>query len=609
MIPNKVIADHVASISKFIANKLYKFGTVQYNKFLVSFDFCFTAYLNRSYDRYSKIKTLLYRDKPVPLASHYVQANFRIGQDEIEGVNLFDHLVENKNSVIVGTAGSGKSVFMKKLFMTLIDDKKQYIPVLVELRLLTSSPEGQETIFDYIFKTISDSNDDFKKEQLEYALKQGKIALLLDGFDEIDYEKKIIYEKEILGLSNRYSESIFLITSRPDGRFSSWHEFYVYKVLPLNQSQAVELISKIDYESTVRDKFISELNDGLFEKHWDFLSNPLLLTMMLLTYEQLAEIPEKIHIFYEQAFDTLYHKHDASKAVYKRKTYCGLPIDDFRKIFSIFCIVTYSDRKFSFSKEEILASIKKAIDVADISNINHEDFFNDLLESVCVIQKDGDTYIFSHRSFQEYFSAYFLSQSKSIDVAKVLDRILLNSLSDSVIKMLYELNKELVEKDWLIPRLKKIILKTKGIDVENNPIEYLSHFYDAFVLIEDVDDNSNGKLDIGYGFSPSVPDGYFYSLARKLNQESLSEFYQNHLMEIEEDDTDAEIFIKNISCEMPFDNVITFSSLEHEDTSWLSQTTIPRYCVQLRNSLSFLHKELKDKYAKKSHELSSMLFQ
>ena len=32
------------------------------------------------------------------------------------------------------------------------------------------------------------------------------------------------------------------------------------------------------------------MGDGLFEKHKDFLSSPLLLTMMLLTYEQLAEI-------------------------------------------------------------------------------------------------------------------------------------------------------------------------------------------------------------------------------------------------------------------------------------------------------------------------------
>ena len=41
--------------------------------------------------------------------------------------------------------------------------------------------------------------------------------------------------------------------------------------------------------------------------------------MMLMTFDEFAEIPSKMHVFYEQAFNVLYNKHDATKASFKLK--------------------------------------------------------------------------------------------------------------------------------------------------------------------------------------------------------------------------------------------------------------------------------------------------
>lgn len=45
---------------------------------------------------------------------------------------------------------------------------------------------------------------------------------------------------------------------------------------------------------------------------------------MLLTFEQYAEVPSKMHIFYREAFAALSVKHDASKGAYKRVLKTGL---------------------------------------------------------------------------------------------------------------------------------------------------------------------------------------------------------------------------------------------------------------------------------------------
>lgn len=259
---------------------------------------------------------------------------------------------------------------------------------------------------------MKESNDDFSEEQLHYSLKAGKLILLLDGFDEISYDKKQDYESEILSLSNKYPKSLIVISSRPDDCFGSWEEFYVFYTRPLDKNQAIDLISKINYDIETKNQFITALSKSLYEQHTEFLSNPLLLTIMLLTYEQFAGIPEKLHIFYEQAFDTLYYKHDALKSLYKRKSFSGIAIDEFKQLLSTFCMITYSKRKMSFTSKELNEYLIDALKVEN-SNLNHEIFKKDLLKTVCILQKDGLNYTFSHRSFQEFFTAKFISKSQT----------------------------------------------------------------------------------------------------------------------------------------------------------------------------------------------------
>ncbi|MGI0630097.1 NACHT domain-containing protein [Pseudomonas aeruginosa] len=483
-----------------------KISDTEFKRYQVKLESCFKKYITRTHSKYSKIKTLLYRDKPVKLLDHYVPTNFKCGKKIHDGGEIFYELKKNKRNVILGTAGSGKSVLLRKIVIDIINNKEGTIPALLELRLLITK-EKSETILDHLYRSISDQDEGFTKDQLITSLKIGKIALFLDGFDEIDYEKRQTYEREILEISDKYPNTILVISSRPDELFNSWEEFHIFSALPLNEKQSIELVSKIDYEKSVKETFITQLKDGLFKKHIDFLSSPLLLTMMLLTFEQLAEIPEKIHIFYEQAFDTLYHKHDALKSQYKRKSYSNLPIDDFKRLFSAFCIITFYERKMIFSDTEILEYLAEAVNTEDIT-CEPTKIFNDLLKSVCIIQKDGNTYTFSHRSFQEYFAAVFLSRSQTIDLPKALNLISIRHHTDNVISLAWELNRERLETLWIQPKLKRITREASKFISSNDPQGFLALFYSAIVP------HSAGNT--AYKLSENKVNGFFYSWLVKL---------------------------------------------------------------------------------------------
>jgi hypothetical protein len=466
---------YVKSIVPKMIQTIFKFGSEQYKNALVETEIAFESYIIRNYKKYSQIKTILYRDKPVSLKKHYVQTSFKYDHQEIIGRNIFSHFDNTKKNIIIGTAGAGKSIFMKRFFIDLIENKTSYIPILIELRLLKEE-NTYTTIYKYMYKILNVINKNFTKKQLNYSLKNGKLAILLDGFDEIDENARISIEKEILDFSNKYNENIYIITSRPDSSFNSWEEFHILQTNKLKKAEAIELISKIDYDEILKENFIKDLDNNLYKKHIDFTSNPLLLTMMLLTYEQHAKIPEKIHIFYNEAFSTLFNKHDALKQQFKRKTYTNLPIDDFKKIFSTFCILSFISNDYAFNEIKLLTSIKESIKFTDIQ-VNEKDFLNDLINTVCVILKDGNEYTFSHRSFQEYFAALFISNNSHWEnIYSIINAVFYKISSSSVIHLLFDLNNNVFEKTFFIKKLSIMNNHLNKIDIDNNPYEYLQCF-------------------------------------------------------------------------------------------------------------------------------------
>ena len=358
-------------------------------------------------------------------------------------------------------------------------------------------------------------NPSFNKEQLDYALKLGRVLFILDGFDEVNNEEREHIEKEILSLSNNYHGIRILISSRYDSRFSSWEEFYQYHVQDLDKNKALTLINKLDYDRQVKHAFMKELENKLYKSHESFASNPLLLTMMLLTYEQIAEIPNKIHLFYEQAFLTLFNKHDSLKSLYKRKSYTQLPLDDFKRCLEAFCLLSYTDRLYYFEDGQITKYLNNSIKLSGV-NTNSESFLNDLLDSVCILQRDGLGFTFTHRSFQEYFSAQFLVNKSMEGKIKIFDKIFSLSWTDNVISMLYDINPELLEKEWIIPKLEKIVSDIEGL--KHDVFLTLNKMYSSINVTFDEDTNQD-VLAFGTGDSMKKHSDFCFFIIRLYSEE------------------------------------------------------------------------------------------
>ena len=179
---------------------------------------------------------------------------------------------------------------------------------------------------------------------------------------------------------------------------------------------------------------------------------------MLLTYEEFAEIPDRMHSFYSQAFDTLYQKHDALKSQYIRETKTGFKRELFKRCCAAFCVTSYLEEKFVFSESAAshfaaaaLKYLKQSEDGIS-ANVSPECVVQDLEKCVCMLQPDGLDLTFVHRSFQEYFAAYFAANYHDPRFKSLLDRFS-RRFSDTAVTMTFDMARAKTESEWIAPTI------------------------------------------------------------------------------------------------------------------------------------------------------------
>ncbi len=186
-------------------------------------------------------------------------------------------------------------------------------------------------------KQVSTYIPSFNEEHLKFGMQSGKFIIYLDGIDEISLEDRTRYATKILDIAYRFPATPILLSTRPDDFYLPWEAFRVAKLLPMTRDQTLLMLSKLNFDPEVKEKFIANITPEFFLKHKEFLSVPLLATLMLLTYSEFSVVPSRMHVFYEQAFQTLFYKHDFIKGAYSRKIESGLDFEQFRLALAAFC--------------------------------------------------------------------------------------------------------------------------------------------------------------------------------------------------------------------------------------------------------------------------------
>jgi len=452
----------------------------------------YEEYLKNAKNKYSKIKTLIYRHSPRDIYSFYECIGLRYKGKDIDTSTVLNLIDLSSKIIVTGTGGIGKSMLMKHLFLNSIESMG-LIPIFIELRSFNTYDTKEISLKKAIYDTLIEFGFSLEEEYFEESVKEGGYLILLDGYDEVSRDKAQIITREIREFSNKYPENKFIISSRPSDEFIGWNDFAEMRSLKLTKQQALNLIKKIDFDAKTKEVFYKQLDDKLYEKYESFASNPLLLTIMLLTFSDNAYMPDTLNDFYEQAFSTLFNMHDATKEAYVRDIRSGLGCEDFKSVFSYICFKSYFKNQYDFTEYEIRDYIKACQEKFPNLSISVDNYLEDLTLSVCMLVKDGLKYSFTHRSFQEYFAALYTCKLVDSDQTKLLTSWLKESSNariDMYFNMYFNMQNEKVNKIILLPGLKIIDEHYKKYGFS---IEFLRKIFEEKISVKS---NKDGKFYI-----------------------------------------------------------------------------------------------------------------
>ena len=500
----------------------------------------FKKYLETAIKKYNEIKTIFNPAEPILLDSFYVDLDLSIGKKLLEG-NINSVINYGKPLIITGSAGCGKSTLLKYLFLKTISFKTK-LPFFIELKNIKDS---EKPFIDNVLCLLNEMNLGLSLEEYLILLEKGEYILFFDGLDEVPPAfYKYVEEEGILSLNDKYYKSLFIVTSRPSEIYKSWQNFAEASINPLTKEKAIMLLDKINYEAEIKERFITDVKSSLFDKHESFLSNPLLLSIMLITYGQYADIPDKLTLFYQQAFEALFNKHDATKQGFKRTRYTTIPIDEFQKIISALSIQSYIEHKINFSKNEIINYLQISKDIVDVQNFDEELVLDDLLQSLCIIVRDGLLYTFTHRSFQEYFSAIFISKCEKSNRNKIITNIKNKYAIDNIFYLLFEIDKTIIEDDFLICKIEEL---NAIFNTNNNPeLSFHREIFSEIYIEKDggwrLKIKNNDYFDLFHYFGRTY--GKYYASELKKFREITKKAINKWIEYQAEEKTEKELYVK-----------------------------------------------------------------
>ncbi|HEY1199993.1 MAG TPA: hypothetical protein VGE79_03380, partial [Niastella sp.] len=263
---------------------------------------------------------------------------------------------------------------------------------------------------------------DFKHTLLLELIKDGGFIFLLDGYDEIALSEREKVTADIQGFISKAPKNKFVLTSRPENALASFGDFHEFKIEPLTRREAFELLRKYDKRGSVSSLLIKKLEDSDMRDMSEFLTNPLLVSLLFTAFQHKQTIPFKKYIFYRQVYDANFENHDLTKGdSFIHSKYSGLEIDDFHRVLRHIGFSCLKDnQRIEFTKDEILSLIRKAKFFCVDLDFNESDFLKDLLVAVPLFARDGIYYRWAHKSLQEYFAAQFIYLDSKEQQSKIL---------------------------------------------------------------------------------------------------------------------------------------------------------------------------------------------
>ena len=354
-----------------------------------------------------------------------------------------------KQIAILAWGGFGKTTLLRHVAYQLGKNKQskritRFLPVLLPLRkyrsLLTQeNSQDLPTIIEnhHIPDLIAGEQLKMPTNWARDLLRQGKMLVMLDGFDEVPKLQRPLVARWLNAQIRSYPKAIFILTARPKAYIEQgvvdkdrldFHS--VLRVKPFDQHQCREFVKKwyrykeqeyYGYDKTAKlaiqqaaEKSAKDLLAQIEERQelTDFASNPLLLTMIARFHRRYpsVKLPRRRVELYEEI--CMLQLKGRPKA---RELDSFLTDDDCDSLTILQMLALEMMQKQKepiIDRETLLERLEKYL-TEQRETIKAVDFLKQVEDiSELLVQREPDEFEFAHLSFQEFLAAMEVVRKK-----------------------------------------------------------------------------------------------------------------------------------------------------------------------------------------------------
>ena len=149
------------------------------------------------------------------------------------------------------------------------------------------------------------SDCDVSADQIAGLFKHGKTLVLLDGLDEVKVEHNSHVIKQVRDFSDKFRTNHFVITCRIAAKDYTFEKFTEVEAADFDDKQIATFARKWFQakEPAKAKEFIQQLREN--NRIRELATNPLLLTLLCLVFEESAKFPSLRSELYEEGVDIL----------------------------------------------------------------------------------------------------------------------------------------------------------------------------------------------------------------------------------------------------------------------------------------------------------------